>query len=87
MGLEPGKKVLNNNGSCIIDIYISIKGFATDVCVPISKLPEVLFETKKDLDSSPFTGISIIHNRYMLVMDGSVFVLNCSSYHWSCWGW
>ena len=32
------------------------QGYITDVCVPISKLPEVLLETKKDLEASPITG-------------------------------
>ncbi|XP_065913311.1 probable D-lactate dehydrogenase, mitochondrial isoform X2 [Dysidea avara] len=37
------------------------KGFATDVCVPISKLPQVLLETKQDLESSPFVAPIIGH--------------------------
>lgn len=32
------------------------KGYATDVCVPISKLPEIIVETKKDLIESQLTG-------------------------------
>nr|XP_033796815.1 probable D-lactate dehydrogenase, mitochondrial isoform X2 [Geotrypetes seraphini] len=32
------------------------KGYATDVCVPISKLPEIMVETKKDLVKSQLTG-------------------------------
>lgn len=36
------------------------QGFATDVCVPISKLPQVLLETKEDLAASEFMGILTI---------------------------
>ncbi|XP_029464731.1 probable D-lactate dehydrogenase, mitochondrial isoform X1 [Rhinatrema bivittatum] len=32
------------------------KGYATDVCVPISKLPEIMVATKKDLVESRLTG-------------------------------
>ncbi|XP_053558908.1 probable D-lactate dehydrogenase, mitochondrial isoform X2 [Bombina bombina] len=32
------------------------RGYATDVCVPISKLPEIIVETKKDLLDSRLTG-------------------------------
>ncbi|XP_078526843.1 putative D-lactate dehydrogenase, mitochondrial [Lissotriton helveticus] len=32
------------------------KGYATDVCVPISRLPEIVVETKKDLMESQLTG-------------------------------
>lgn len=37
------------------------KGFTTDVCVPISKLPDVLLETKKDLEMSMLTAPIIGH--------------------------
>jgi D-lactate dehydrogenase (cytochrome) len=30
--------------------FIDIKAISTDVCVPISKLPEILVETQKDID-------------------------------------
>ena len=33
-----------------------LQGYATDVCVPISKLPQVLLETKEELMSSPILG-------------------------------
>ena len=33
-----------------------IQIYTTDLCVPISKLPYVLVETKKDLEQSRFTG-------------------------------
>lgn len=33
---------------------VCIQGYITDVCVPISKLPEVLVETQDDLKASPF---------------------------------
>ena len=39
-------------------IYYS-QGYATDVCVPISKLPQVLIETKQELVSSPILGTYI----------------------------
>eukprot|EP00079_Xenopus_tropicalis_P008535 XP_002931724.2 PREDICTED: probable D-lactate dehydrogenase, mitochondrial [Xenopus tropicalis] len=32
------------------------RGYSTDVCVPISKLPEIIVETKKDLIESHLTG-------------------------------
>ncbi|XP_063293651.1 probable D-lactate dehydrogenase, mitochondrial isoform X2 [Pelobates fuscus] len=32
------------------------RGYATDVCVPISKLPEIVMKTKKDLLESELTG-------------------------------
>ncbi|KAE8609331.1 hypothetical protein XENTR_v10011777 [Xenopus tropicalis] len=32
------------------------RGYSTDVCVPISKLPEIIVETKKDLTESHLTG-------------------------------
>ncbi|KAL5466820.1 hypothetical protein EMCRGX_G030971 [Ephydatia muelleri] len=37
------------------------KGFTTDVCVPISKLPEVLLETKRDLEMSTIAAPIIGH--------------------------
>ena len=36
--------------------YFLIQIYTTDLCVPISKLPYVLVETKKDLEQSRFTG-------------------------------
>ena len=32
------------------------RGFTTDVCVPISKLPAVVMETRRDIDSSGIYG-------------------------------
>lgn len=32
------------------------QGYSTDVCVPISRLPEILVQTKKDLQASGLTG-------------------------------
>ncbi len=37
------------------------QGWATDVCVPISRLAECLLETKKDLDSSPLIAPIVGH--------------------------
>ena len=36
-------------------LHVRTQGYITDVCVPISKLPQVLLETKVDLDNSRFT--------------------------------
>ncbi|XP_030059496.1 putative D-lactate dehydrogenase, mitochondrial [Microcaecilia unicolor] len=50
------------------------KGYATDVCVPLSKLPEIMVETKKDLVESQLTGPIVGH-----VGDGNfhcIMVLN-----------
>lgn len=32
------------------------QGYSTDVCVPISRLPDVVVETKRDLQDSGLTG-------------------------------
>lgn len=32
------------------------QGYATDVCVPISRLPEILVQTEEDLKASGLTG-------------------------------
>lgn len=32
------------------------QGYSTDVCVPISRLPDVVVETKQDLQASGLTG-------------------------------
>ncbi|XP_042294291.1 probable D-lactate dehydrogenase, mitochondrial isoform X2 [Sceloporus undulatus] len=37
------------------------KGYSTDVCVPISRLPEILLETKKDMLESKLTGPIVGH--------------------------
>ncbi len=37
------------------------QGFATDVCVPISRLAECIAETQKDLDSSPVVAPLVGH--------------------------
>ncbi|KAE9549384.1 hypothetical protein FO519_007412 [Halicephalobus sp. NKZ332] len=37
------------------------RGFSTDVCVPISKLPEVLNETRKDMDEHNLFGTVVGH--------------------------
>ncbi|XP_054435155.1 probable D-lactate dehydrogenase, mitochondrial isoform X2 [Pteronotus mesoamericanus] len=37
------------------------KGYSTDVCVPISRLPEILVQTKEDLKTSGLTGGLIGH--------------------------
>ncbi|KAM5296850.1 putative D-lactate dehydrogenase, mitochondrial isoform 3-T3 [Glossophaga mutica] len=37
------------------------QGYATDVCVPISRLPEILVQTKEDLKTSGLTGCIVGH--------------------------
>ncbi|XP_049720910.1 probable D-lactate dehydrogenase, mitochondrial isoform X1 [Elephas maximus indicus] len=37
------------------------KGYSTDVCVPISRLPEILVQTKEDLKASGLTGAIVGH--------------------------
>ncbi|XP_006755822.1 PREDICTED: probable D-lactate dehydrogenase, mitochondrial [Myotis davidii] len=37
------------------------KGYATDVCVPISRLPEILVQAKEDLKASGLTGTIVGH--------------------------
>nr|XP_058899731.1 probable D-lactate dehydrogenase, mitochondrial isoform X1 [Kogia breviceps] len=37
------------------------KGYSTDVCVPISRLPEILVQTKEDLEASGLTGTIVGH--------------------------
>ncbi|XP_001375142.3 probable D-lactate dehydrogenase, mitochondrial isoform X1 [Monodelphis domestica] len=37
------------------------KGYSTDVCVPISRLPEIIVETKEDLKASGLTGTIVGH--------------------------
>lgn len=39
-----------HNIDAIYMIFIFVKAISTDVCVPISKLPEILVETKKDIE-------------------------------------
>ncbi|NXU17131.1 LDHD protein, partial [Pardalotus punctatus] len=37
------------------------QGYSTDICVPISRLPDVVVETKKDLQASGITGPMVGH--------------------------
>lgn len=37
-------------------VSCSAQGYSTDVCVPISRLPHVVVETKQDLQDSGLTG-------------------------------
>ena len=41
----------------------------TDVCVPISRLPDILLETRKDIDAAGITGLKndINLNRYSVI--------------------
>lgn len=34
------------------------QGYSTDVCVPISRLPEILVQAKEDLNASGLTGLA-----------------------------
>ncbi|NXT62983.1 LDHD protein, partial [Chaetops frenatus] len=38
-----------------------VQGYSTDVCVPISRLPDVVVETKQDLQASGLTGPMVGH--------------------------
>ncbi|GAB0195678.1 probable D-lactate dehydrogenase, mitochondrial [Grus japonensis] len=51
------------------------QGYSTDVCVPISRLPDVVVETKRDLQDSGLTGPMVGH-----VGDGNfhcLLIFNC----------
>lgn len=47
------------------------QGFATDVCVPISRLPEVLLQTREDISASSITGVP--WNKQVLVVTENVY--------------
>lgn len=36
-----------------------MQAYSTDVCVPISRLPEILVETKEELKASKLTGFAL----------------------------
>ncbi|XP_004704600.1 probable D-lactate dehydrogenase, mitochondrial [Echinops telfairi] len=46
----------HNAWYAILALRPGSKGYATDVCVPISRLPEILVQTKEDLKTSGLTG-------------------------------
>ncbi|KAM5208508.1 putative D-lactate dehydrogenase, mitochondrial [Hipposideros larvatus] len=45
----------------ILALRPGCKGYSTDVCVPISRLPEILVQTKEDLKASGLTGAIVGH--------------------------
>ena len=49
-------KLVGNWKYAVSLLTVYIQGITTDVCVPISKLPDVLIETKEDLDRSGLRG-------------------------------
>ena len=48
-------------------IFSFFKSMTTDVCVPLSRLPEMLIQTKKDIDEMGITGKSIDISVILLV--------------------
>nr|AAM50322.1 D-lactate dehydrogenase [Homo sapiens] len=52
-GTMPGTSALATRPGC--------KGYSTDVCVPISRLPEIVVQTKEDLNASGLTGSIVGH--------------------------
>ncbi|KAG8688115.1 hypothetical protein FRC08_011612, partial [Ceratobasidium sp. 394] len=46
------------------------KGWSTDVCVPISKLPQLVYETKKDLAEAGLVSTIVAH-----IGDGTFYTL------------
>ncbi|XP_019566086.2 putative D-lactate dehydrogenase, mitochondrial isoform X2 [Rhinolophus sinicus] len=51
----------HNAWYAILALRPGCKGYATDVCVPISRLPEILVQTKEDLKASGLTGAIVGH--------------------------
>ena len=41
------------------------RGVATDACVPVSKLPEMLIKTREDIDAAGLTGTTLIYFRIL----------------------
>ena len=79
LALEPGKKVQAQHmyvilGKRYVFIFYHLQGYITDVCVPISKLPQVLLETKADLDNSPFISE---HAHVLYFQHASVYLWLC----------
>ena len=42
----------------VLNLQPGNRAVITDVCVPISRLPEIIFETRKDVNTSGITGIT-----------------------------
>ncbi|ELW63009.1 putative D-lactate dehydrogenase, mitochondrial [Tupaia chinensis] len=51
----------HNAWYAIMALRPGCKGYSTDVCVPISRLPEILVQTKEDLQASGLTGAILGH--------------------------
>lgn len=51
----------HNAWYALLALRPSCKGYSTDVCVPISRLPEILVQTKEDLKASGLTGAIVGH--------------------------
>lgn len=47
----------------ITQACLPIQAYSTDVCVPISRLPEILVETKEEIKASKLTGFVLLHCR------------------------
>ncbi|KAJ7162106.1 FAD-binding domain-containing protein [Mycena filopes] len=44
-----------------LSLYPDAKGLSTDVCVPVSKLPELVYETKKDIAAAQIPSMIVGH--------------------------
>ncbi|KAM9192356.1 putative D-lactate dehydrogenase, mitochondrial isoform 3-T3 [Dugong dugon] len=53
--------VRHNAWYAVLALRPGCKGYSTDVCVPISRLPEILVRTKEDLKASGLTGAIVGH--------------------------
>ncbi|XP_003791374.1 probable D-lactate dehydrogenase, mitochondrial [Otolemur garnettii] len=51
----------HNAWYAILALQPGCKGYSTDVCVPISRLPEIMVQTKEDLKASGLTGAIVGH--------------------------
>ncbi|XP_076989151.1 putative D-lactate dehydrogenase, mitochondrial isoform X3 [Tamandua tetradactyla] len=51
----------HNAWYAVLALRPGCKGYSTDVCVPISRLPEIMVQTKEDLKASGLTGAIVGH--------------------------
>lgn len=51
----------HNAWYAVLALRPGCKGYSTDVCVPISRLPEILVQAKEDLNASGLTGATAGH--------------------------
>lgn len=51
----------HNAWYAVLALRPGCKGYSTDVCVPISRLPEILVRTKEELKASGLTGAIVGH--------------------------